>query len=354
MPLKQRLFFYNWTNELSFLAVVLGFIGLHLVGAYLNKRKATNWMKAQLEGLKLQFYQVGFDASVNILEPGALPFSKLLKRLGPVDYVFYATGRANVSLLHGKITLVARHNVIMVFLDYVLSFVFGYDAPKDTVEFIVKPSDSEKEKSTYDGFVFAVVHKDYMKRVREENYDLSLTKTSDHPKLPVSMTVMCESAEIRETFLTPELIEAVTNAESVFEYLVLSDLPVARPRTVEEFVPSKRGLLSLTMARTADEHAATSRLVSSFLNTIDVAVAKAHWRSEVMRKLKATRDEEVRKLQKIADDEKAEEIANARAKEKKEQKKGLAGLSAEDQKKASAKEREKEIRRMRGKQTRKM
>ncbi|KAK9337736.1 hypothetical protein V1521DRAFT_432959 [Lipomyces starkeyi] len=351
LPLLSRVWNYNWMNEIWFFAIVVAFIALHVIGNSWNKRKATNWMKSQLEVLRSQFFQVGFDESVTTMESSNTPVSKYLKRISPVDYVFYATGRLNISMLHGKITMLTRHNIIMMVFDYVFSFLFSTEPPKDLVEIVARPTDSDK--SSYDGFVFAIVNKDIMKRVREESYDLSLTKTTDHPKLPVSCTVMSEAAEITETLFTPELLAAVKAAESVLQYLVISDLPVDRPKTVEEYVPTKRALLSIKIAKTPAEEQSTAQLLNAFLNTVDVAVAKAHWRPEVSRKLRATRDDEIRKLKKAADDEKAEELAKQRAKEKREQKQEIAKLTAEEQRKAQVKEREKELRRMRSKQVRK-
>ncbi|KAK9236034.1 hypothetical protein V1525DRAFT_346976 [Lipomyces kononenkoae] len=338
-------------NEFWFFAIVVAFVAVHVGGNSWNKRKATKWMKSQADALRSQFFQVGFDETVTTTEPSQIPESKYLKRVSPVDYVFYATGRLNISLLHGKISLLTRHNIIMLVFEYVFSFLLSTEPPKDVVEFIVRPTDSDK--SSYDGFVFAIVNKEIMKRVREESYDLSLTRTSDHPKLPVSCTVMSEAAEITETLFTPELLDAVKAAESVLQYLVISDLPVDRPKTVEEYVPKKRALLSVKIANTPEQEQATVQLVNAFLNTVDLAVAKAHWRPEVSRKLKATRDDEIRKLKKIADEEKAEELAKQRAKEKKEQKQEIGKLTAEEQRKAQTKEREKEIRRQRTKQVRK-
>jgi hypothetical protein len=90
-------------------------------------------------------------------------------------------------------------------------------------------------RSEYDGFVWAVVNKDVMKRVREERYDLSLTTTKDHSKLPPWCTVMSESAEITENMLTPELVKAVEQCEGALDMLVVTDQPVDKPK---KYAPS--------------------------------------------------------------------------------------------------------------------
>jgi hypothetical protein len=84
--------------------------------------------------------------------------------------------------------------------------------------------------STYDGFVWAIVHKDRMKTLREDRYDVSLTSTKDHPSLPAWATIMSESAQITDALLTPELIKAVKEAGEDLEALIVTDQPVDAPR----------------------------------------------------------------------------------------------------------------------------
>ena len=86
-------------------------------------------------------------------------------------------------------------------------------------------------KSTFDGFVWAIVHKERMQRLRDDRYDASLTVTKDNPKLPSWLAVMTENAEITNTFLTPELIDAVTKAGDNFEFLIITDQPIDKPTT---------------------------------------------------------------------------------------------------------------------------
>ena len=70
-----------------------------------------------------------------------------------------------------------------------------------------------------------------MKRLRDDRYDLSLTTTRDHAKLPVWTTVMSESAEVTESLLTPELVKAISDAGDAFEALIVTDQPVDQPKT---------------------------------------------------------------------------------------------------------------------------
>ncbi len=78
----------------------------------------------------------------------------------------------------------------------------------------------------------------------------------------------------------------------------------------------------------------------------------AHFRPEVMRKVRTTREEMIRKLQKADEDEKAEERALEREKAKKlKRDMELKGLDAKAQKKYLEKEKEKEMKKMQKKQS---
>jgi hypothetical protein len=84
----------------------------------------------------------------------------------------------------------------------------------------------------------------------------------------------------------------------------------------------------------------------------DQLAQSAHFRPEVMRKVKATREETIRKLQKADEEEKAEERALERDKAKKTKRDmELKGLDAKAQRKYLEKEKEKELRKMTKKQT---
>lgn len=127
-------------------------------------------------------------------------------------------------------------------------FLDSFPAPEDKLEAIIYPFDGKEaltvpglpgaaelrtkdSKSAFDGFVWAIVNKDQMKQVRDDRFDLSITFTKDNSKLPNWLTVMTESAEITEVLLTPELIDAVTTAGDLLDYLIVTDQPVDKPKT---------------------------------------------------------------------------------------------------------------------------
>lgn len=163
------------------------------------------------------------------------------------EYQTYATGRQNVAFVDFKLTLAKRYNPFMRLGDNMIPLFFdSFPPPQERLEATAYVFDGQETKvapaygkgdskkvpsSTFDGFVFAVVHKDVMKRMRDERYDLSITSTRDHAKLPIWTTVMSESAEVTDTLLTPELIKAINEAGDNFEALVVSDQPMDQPKT---------------------------------------------------------------------------------------------------------------------------
>lgn len=172
--------------------------------------------------------------------------ANLLREKKPDEFASYATGRQNVAFVDFKLTLAKRYNPLMRIGEVILSLFFeSMPVPIERMESTAYVFDGQEAKiapaiakgvgekvsnSTFDGFVFAVVHKDLMKRLREDRYDLSLTASKDHAKLPLWVTVMSESAEITDTILTPELVKAITDAGDNFEALVITDQPMDQPK----------------------------------------------------------------------------------------------------------------------------
>ena len=163
----------------------------------------------------------------------------------------YATGRQNVAFTDINVKLFKRYNPATLIIETILGFLFeSFPTPVERMEATSYAFDGrEKElvpaqnqqqleaieaqaksrSSVYDPFVFAIVHKDLMRRIREDRYDISLTSTKDHAKLPIWATTMSESAEITEKLLTADLVKAVESAGDAFEYLVVTDQPLDKP-----------------------------------------------------------------------------------------------------------------------------
>ena len=203
-------------------------------------RKAPTVESVQAEGL------LNASASDELVDP-----QTLLKEKSAQEFTTYATGRQNVAFIDVSIKLLKRYNPIMYLADYIISIFFeGWPAPVEKVEIVAYTFDGKEKdlvpvlagdkdslemrapkgnNSSYDGFVWAVVHKNAMRQLRTERYDISMTFTKDNPKLPPWMTVMSESAEITDSLLTPELVKAIEQAGESLESLIISDQPIDKP-----------------------------------------------------------------------------------------------------------------------------
>jgi hypothetical protein len=236
----------DFKMEMYILPFLLLIVVVHVWGTRRNRRKATQWMRAHAPVLEQEFAQVGYTRPKSPEQTLQDP-EKLLKEKKADEYATYATGRQNVAFVDFKITLLKRFNPLMRFGEVLIGTFFeSMPAPVERLEATsyvfdgqeskIAPGFNQEEqksipKSSFAGFVFAIVHKDLMKRMREDRYDLSLTSTKDHAKLPIWTTVMSESAEITDKLLTPELIKAVHDAGDLFEALVITDQPMDHPKT---------------------------------------------------------------------------------------------------------------------------
>ena len=228
--------------------LVLGIVmAFHFWGASRNRNKARAWMRAHGDIFKEQFALVGFGATSTTSASDNV--DKYLKEKSLFEFSTYATGRQNVAFVDINMTLKKRFNVLTNFAETAVGYFFdSFTAPADKVDAILYPFDGKEagtvpkmpgaaevrekdHKSTYDGFVFALVNKANMSSLRNDRYDVSITLTKDHPKLPSWAAVMSESAEITDVVLTKELISAVEGAGEDFEYLIITDQPTEKPTT---------------------------------------------------------------------------------------------------------------------------
>jgi hypothetical protein len=250
----------DFYNEMIIAPFILLVLIIHIWGTRTNRRKAKAWIRKHAPVLQQEFAVVGFGGrkspsrdsvqSEGLLKANAsedtIIADESLKENSPNEFVTYATGRQNVAFVDVKLTMLKRYNPLLILGETVMGFFFESLPP--TIERMeatayafdgnegnlvpVRKDEPRKSggNSSYDGFVWAIVNKDMMKQVREDRYDISLTTTKDHPKLPVWTTVMSESSEVTEVLLTPELIKAVHDAGDLLDALVITDQPVDRPK----------------------------------------------------------------------------------------------------------------------------
>lgn len=368
----------DFYQEAVVLPLIIVLVGLHIWGRRKNRRIAKGWLKAHGPALEQEYAVVGFEgrkpptiddvqssglAKATAADEGVVS-DNILKEKTAQEFITYATGRQNVAFLDIKLSLFKRYNPLTLILELVMSFflesvrapaermeatAYAFDGREKDLVPVRSKQDQESQdsrfkgtQSAYDGFVWAVVHKECMRYLRDDRYDLSLTGTKDHAKLPIWATVMSESAEITDLLLTTDLIKAVESAGDDFEYLIITDQPLDKPIKLNEATPRKRLSLSIRLPASESDYSTTHALFAHFLRLPDALAHTAHFRPEVQRKLRGTREEELRKLRKADEGEKAEERKLDSDRRKKELRDSrLKGMSAEEQRKFLEREREK-------------
>jgi hypothetical protein len=238
----------DFYQEMFIVPFVLLMLLVHVFGIRANRRKARAWAAHHAPALGFEFAKVGFGpgrGQVADAVDGAVALDSFWKETTASEYTGYATGRANVAFVDMRITLAKRFNPLVMFGEKAIGFLFdsfpvtvekleatayAFDNREATI--VPKPKDGPPPKasdSSYDGFVFGIVHKRMLRKLREDRYDVSLTTTKEHPKLPHWAAVLTESAEVTDVMLTPELIKAVEDAGDLFDALIITDQPMDRP-----------------------------------------------------------------------------------------------------------------------------
>jgi Protein of unknown function (DUF1682) len=383
----------DFAQEAVILPILLILIILHSWGRRKNRRLAQSWAVAHAKPLSDEYAVVGFSGRKKPLpeevqnlglaqamaEDKIIVPAEIIKEKTAQSFASYATGRQNVAFMDIRLMLYKRYNPLTLLLEWVASLLFeSMREPEEKVEAVAYTFDGRERdivpvtsvgeqealvdstkglQSGYDSFIWAIVHKNAMRQLREDRYDLSLTSTKDLPQLPHWATIMTESAEITETLLTPELLKILNDVgDELFESLIVSDQPLERPTKLEEATPRKRIGLTLRFpsgsASSPSAWDSTLPLFRWFLRLPDTLAQRARFRPEVQRKVRSIRETEVEKLRRRDDEEKAEERKlEADRKKKAERDAKLKGLSAEEQRKFLDKEREKEQRKSNKKST---
>ncbi len=217
---------------------------INYIGTRWNKSIAKRWSTVYIPILQAEYAQVGFKYTpTSSVTDGDHTSEDILKQKKVNEYYTYATGRQNVAWTDLKLTLHKRFNPLLWVAETALAFFFeSLPTPVEKMEatsycfdgkekaLLSQPASTSTGNSGYDGFVWAVVHKDQMKMLRDDRYDLSLTVTRDHPKLPDWATTMSENSEISDALLTPELLKAIEQCGEDLEALIVTDQPIDQPK----------------------------------------------------------------------------------------------------------------------------
>lgn len=350
------------------LAVAALVLLVHVLGARANRSKARAWMRAHAPALAAEFALVGFGPAPT-MDAADVDARDLVREKSLYEFATYATGRQNTAFVDVKLTLAKRFNPVVSAVEMAASLLSdSFAPPADVMEASLYPFDGKEDltvpstpgsvdarakdaKSTYEGFVWAVVNKDRMQKLREDRYDVTLTSTKDHSKLPNWLTVMSESSEITDALLTKDLVDAVVAAGDAFDHLIITDQPADRPKTLDDASPRKRLFLRYRLP-SDDDYGTLVPLLALFVRMPDRLVQAAHFRPEVMKKVRATREAMTALIKKADQEERNEERVYEKEKSRKAKRDAeLKGLDAKAQKKYLEKEREKELRRSQKKMT---
>ena len=105
---------------------------------------------------------------------------------GFADFFSFSTGRKNVASLHATLSLLPRQDLAISLYRTIWSFIDLTTKYEDVLELDFKLA----RNTDVTGFVWGVVAKDCVGKVKNDRWDLTLTKTSESPALGAKFMVM--------------------------------------------------------------------------------------------------------------------------------------------------------------------
>jgi hypothetical protein len=160
---------HTWRDfyfEYAIITIALLYYASYSYGQSINTRLAQSWIRANTSLLTSQFAQFGLPSIDGRVVP--------LSHDGGGVFETYATGRVGISRLWVEIECSSRHDFVAWVIEVVGGFFFeGMGGQGDRVEVVIEPS------GEWDGFVWGVVRKGIMRRLRETRYDLVYLKSRD-------------------------------------------------------------------------------------------------------------------------------------------------------------------------------
>lgn len=332
MSLLDRVLLNDWRIEMFSLGFTLVFVLLYKWGDLYNTKLASSFLNGLSPVMQKNFFQYGVSPT------------ELYKKDLSESFASYLSGRQNIERVNIRVLLKPRHNLFMWILETLLSFFSKMvEKPCDRAEIFIYPS------VVYDNFIAAIVNKEGMNDARQDNYYLSLTKTSDSANLPNAFVYMSEASEFYEKVFDGDLLLKLD--ASVLKYVAITDQPIERAEEISQLEPRRRIIVLLNITNDKQKLSQLGEFMDSLFDVIDaLAAKKIAFRPELLRKVLKTREGEVAKLQKVIDDARKEELAQERAKQKKGGKKRSELSDAEQaklEKKALEKKQRKQMKKLR-------
>lgn len=337
MTILERVKLGNWQIEKFTTLFIIIFVALFKLGDFYNQYLATTYLKSLSTVFKKNFFQYGVNKDSLYIKDSS------------EDYSSYATGRINIAQVNITLRLKPRQNLFIWIMETLLSFFTeSVHYPTDKATITITPS-SDAE---YDNFICAIVSKFGMNEMRRLNYFLSLTRTTDSPKLPQSFVFMSEANELLENILTDELKGSLTvKAASYLNYIAFTDQPIEKPEKILDCVPKRRIVISSNVVSNKAQLEQLSRTLGAIFETVDkLASKKIIFKNETLKKVVKTRETEISKIRKIIEEAKQEELLAQKAELKRNERNKTRGLSQEEQMKLEKKALEKKQRKAMRKQ----
>ncbi len=333
-----RVKLYDWHLEFAALGIIAVLVLFYQLGSFQNKSIVDTWIKGVRPVLDENFYQVGVKEDQLLIKDGAQL------------YTTYASGRINISGLLINFGLISRQNYfVYVFESFLSNFFESIKPQQDIAEIKIKPFPNEK----INNFIFAVVNKDGMNETRNDNYYLSLTKTSESASLPREFVFMSESNELNEALLTEEFKAVLSKAGKVLKYFAITDLPQTKPVSESEYKSAPHLVLKLNL-KTDRESVETSKALIEQLIKFSDLITKFQLKHDSAKKINGVRNTELAKIKKAIEEQKLEELKEQKLEQERNARRDLAKLSPEEQAKFDKKQREKRERRQRNRQKQRM
>ncbi|EJD01165.1 DUF1682-domain-containing protein [Fomitiporia mediterranea MF3/22] len=328
--------------EAFLFAGIAVYFAWYFIGKSLNKRRAEAWVNALSPLLSQQFSKPSATSG--------------LVADGHCDFFNFSTGRRNVASLHSIITLLPRHDFIRMLYRFAWGMIELTYRTEDEVELDFKLFQS----STTPGFVWGVVSKENLRTIKQDRWDLTLTRTTESPLLSGGYCVMSEYADITETLLKPGPLNIGTafNDPSVRPYvksLTITDQPRERPGIPIPADQRERHVI-LSLRLPPQSHlTSTIPLIKSIFTLIDALESnRLSFRPETRTKLRKAREELDETIRKESEaEEREEKELDKAAARKKAHDERIAKLSAAEQQKELERGRKRQMRKAQGRITKK-
>ncbi|KAG4301191.1 hypothetical protein PCK1_002501 [Pneumocystis canis] len=317
-------------TELGLFLILIIYILISQYGKFYNIYISKRWFERFYPILNTQFAQIG----IKKYDKTPLHFKN------PSHFTLYATGRIYIDSAYFEIKLIKRQNILLLLWKILITFFTDDLIPRDRLYVNMIVADN-----VFDECVFAIVNRSILRWLHEKYYHLSFTKIQETTQLPKTYAVMSECSEITHILLEDHhsFIQSIEISNGVLEYFIVSDQPAQQPKIPDETCRKTISFcIQLPHLNYADQ---VVSIIVQCITFVDLLANKAHWRSNISQKLRASREEVNRKLRKLQNEEQLTKMSKKKAEKDREEKNRVRNMSPQEQRKYLDKERERKYKR---------